>query len=84
MYQLAARIRRLWNILAELPDHPRRPGGRKGYLEKRRPVMPTNTKQGRKFDRCVEEVKESGHARNPYAVCNSNAKTKRPKTKKSS
>jgi hypothetical protein len=41
--------------------------------------MPKNTKQGKKFDDCVEGVKKSGGARNPYAVCNSNPKTKQPK-----
>jgi hypothetical protein len=45
--------------------------------------MPTNSKQGGKHDRCVERVKASGHARNPYAVCNANDKTKRPKTNRS-
>jgi hypothetical protein len=45
--------------------------------------MPSATKQGRKHDRCVEEVKKSGGAKNPYAVCNSNEKTKRPKKKES-
>jgi hypothetical protein len=46
-------------------------------------LMPTDSKQGRKHDSCVEQVKKSGGAKNPYAVCNSNPKTKRPKTSKS-
>jgi hypothetical protein len=39
--------------------------------------------KGSKFDRCVEDVKKSGHAKNPYAVCNANPKTKRRKSKDS-
>jgi hypothetical protein len=46
--------------------------------------MPTDSKQGRKHDRCVEKVKRSDHARNAFAVCNANDKTKRPKTRRSS
>jgi len=43
--------------------------------------MPSDSKQGKKFDDCVEGVKKSGGAKNPYAVCNANPKTKRPKKK---
>jgi hypothetical protein len=52
---------------------------KRGYSSHKEETMPKDSKQGRKFDDCVEGVKKSGGAKNAYAVCNSNPKTKRPK-----
>jgi hypothetical protein len=61
----------------------RSPAGNKSTVDfiLKEDAMPADSKQGRKHDRCVEKVKKSGGAKNPYAVCNSNSRTRRPKSK---